>query len=116
MTDKALQIKQQSLGRLYGVIFSIIVLLLIVYAYVQRNQLIGAITHDPMSLLPHEQFNLSKNDAKLVELANDRQNQYINDKVIFFFFFPTPEQTQTAIQVFSKDLSSTDSPLKTSQA
>lgn len=116
MTDKALQIKQQSLGRLYGVIFSIIVLLLIVYAYVQRNQLIGAITHDPMSLLPHEQFNLSKNDAKLVELANDRQNQYINDKVIFLITSPTPEQTQTAIQVFSKDLSSTDSPLKTSPA
>lgn len=116
MTHNALKTKQHTLGRIYGVIFMLFVLVLMSYAIVQRSQLLGAITHDPMSLLPHEQLNLSQNDSKLVNLANERQNQYINDKVIFLVTSPSPEQTQAAIQIFSKDLAASDSPLKTSPA
>lgn len=116
MFDDAKHQKQQVKGKLLGAIFAACLMILACTVFIKRNDLLQSISHDPMALLPNEQINLTQNDAKLVVIANEKQNQYINDKVIIAITSPTPEQTQDAVKMLNDRFASPNSPLTASSA
>lgn len=109
MTDAALLKRRRYWS---AVVFAGLMLCLMVFAIVQRDALINAITRDPLALLPLDQFGRSPEDAALIKKADEYQSRFVSDKIIVFVAASTPEQTALAAKVLSEDLSVPDSPVK----
>ena len=85
---------------------------LLVYGFVFRTDVAQSITRDPLSLLPHEQQNISEADAALINKVDDYQSQFVSDKLVFFVTAPTPEQTSAAVETLKNEWHQPDAPLK----
>ena len=112
MASRPSQDKASIWSRLWALLFIAFMLGLMIWAALNQTKLSASISRDPLALLPLGQQTHSPQDNQLIQKALDYQSKYISDKLIFFVYADTPEQTATAVQQLKTAWAGPNSPLR----